>query len=175
MKRLLVGLAMITAAASAYSAGDAAILRVTKFVEINAPAAVVWEQVKDFDRLDKWHPAVVKDVIVKGENNVVGAVRLLTLSDGGTIREKLLAYDGKGYAMKYAILEGVLPVTSYVSTIKVEPTGKDTCKVTWSGTFKRKDLSATPAKDADDATATGTMESVYDGGLTNLKKQVEAE
>jgi carbon monoxide dehydrogenase subunit G len=173
MKRLLVALTLLFAAASAL-AGEAMILKVSKSVEINAPAAAVWGLVKDFDALNRWHPAVAKDEIIEGENNAVGAVRQLTLGDGGTIHEKLLAYDAQAHTMKYSILDGVLPVSAYVSTIEVTATGPASCKVTWSGAFKRKDTGESPAKDADDATATGTMESVYQGGLDNLKKLAEA-
>jgi mxaD protein len=172
MKRVLFALALMTA--SAAFAADAPTLTVTKSIDIKAPANVVWDLVKNFDGLNKWHPAVAKDQILEGKNNTVGAVRLLTLSDGGTIKEKLLAYDDAKHTMKYSILEGVLPVSSYESTISVE--GSTTAsKVTWSGTFKRKDLSATPAKDADDATAKTTMEAVYQAGLDNLAKLAEAE
>ena len=173
MKRLLLGLIVITA--SACSGGGAPVLNVSKSIEINAPATAVWEQVKDFDALNRWHPAVAKDEIVEGTNNVVGAVRVLTLGDGGTIREKLLAYDANAHSMKYSILEGVLPVSSYESTITVEQNGATASKVTWAGKFKRKDVGPTPAKGADDATAKTTMESVYQGGLDNLKKMAEAK
>ncbi|MGE0383847.1 MAG: SRPBCC family protein [Gammaproteobacteria bacterium] len=175
MKRFWVGLALLSAAASGHCAGDAPVLTVTRSVEIAAPAGEVWERVKDFDGLNKWHPAVAKAEIVEGGNNAPGAVRLLTLGDGGTIREKLLAYDAKGRSMKYNILEGVLPVSSYESTIKVEEASKQASKVTWAGSFKRKDTGPAPAKDADDATATSTIEGVYQGGLDNLKKISESK
>ena len=63
---------------------------------INASAGKVWKAVKDFNALNTWHPAVAKDDIVEGTNNTVGAVRLLTLKDGGTIKEKLLAFNDGG-------------------------------------------------------------------------------
>ena len=47
-------------------------------------------------RLNTWHPALASDEIVEGTNNTVGAVRLLTLKGGGTIKEKLLAYNAGG-------------------------------------------------------------------------------
>jgi mxaD protein len=175
MKRLLAALALLAASACAPSGGDAPVLTVEKSIDINKPASVVWDVVKDFDALNRWHPAVAKDEIVEGKNNTVGAVRVLTLGDGGTIKEKLLAHDANGRSMKYSILEGVLPVSSYESTITVEENGANASKVTWTGNFKRKDTSATPAKDADDATAKSTMESVYQAGLDNLKKMVEAQ
>ena len=75
--------------------------------------------------------------------------------------------------MRYSILEGVLPVTEYTSTITVAAAGKDRSTVTWSGAFKRKDTGDKPAADANDETATKTMSGVYQAGLDNLKKMLE--
>jgi len=150
-------------------------LHVTKTVTINADAAKVWDTVKNFDGLNTWHPAVAKDEIVSGKNNKAGAVRLLTLKDGGTIKEKLLAYSAHSQMMKYSILEGVLPVSGYTSTISVKSVGKGKTEVTWHGNFKRKNTGAKPAADQNDKTATDTISSVYQGGLDNLKKISEAK
>jgi len=147
-------------------------LTVSKTITIDAPAAKVWHAAKDFNGLNTWHPAVATDEIVEGKNNTVGAVRLLTLKGGGTIKEKLLAFDAAGRSFKYAILEGVLPVSDYTSTVIVTAAGKGKSTVTWSGSFKRKDTGDKPAADADDATATKTMSGVYEGGLDNLKKMM---
>ena len=46
-----------------------------------------------FDGLHKWHPAFAGDEITKGKNNEKGAVRVLTLKEGGgKITEELLAW-----------------------------------------------------------------------------------
>jgi len=151
-------------------ADEAKNLKVHEEVSIDAPSAKVWEKVSNFNDLGAWHPAVKTTEIVAGENNKVGAERLLTLQDGGTIKEKLLKYNAKAKTFKYSIIEGVLPVTSYVSSVTVKQIGKDKSLVVWDGTFKRKDTSATPAEGQDDATAVKVITSVYRGGLDNLKK-----
>jgi mxaD protein len=156
------------------SQGAAALLHTSKSVTLDAPASKVWKTVKDFDALNTWHPAVDKDQIVEGTNDKVGAVRLLTLKNGGTIKEKLLAYDPKVHSFRYTILEGVLPVSSYTSSFTVVSAGKGRAKVTWSGRFKRKDPSDSPATDANDQTALDTINGVYQSGLDNLKKMVES-
>ena len=150
-------------------------LAVTKTVTVNAPAAQVWAKVKDFNGLNNWHPAVAKDDVVEGENNKVGAVRLLTLKDGGTIKEKLLAFNANRHSFKYAIMEGVLPVSDYTSTVTVKPAGKDKSTVTWSGRFKRKNTGAKPGDNENDKTALDTMSAVYQAGLDNLKKISETK
>ena len=145
-------------------------LTASKTITIDASAAKVWHMAKDFNGLNTWHPAVATDEIVEGKNNTVGAVRLLTLKGGGTIKEKLLAFDPAGRSFKYAILEGVLPVSGYTSTLAVKSAGKDKSSVTWTGHFKRKNVGDNPADKENDKTAVDTMSGVYQAGLDNLKK-----
>lgn len=159
----------ITLPLGAIAAG-ANTLKVEESVEIKAPADKVWAKVSNFNDLGAWHPAIKSTQITSGENNKVGATRLLTLQDGGTVKEKLLAYNSKKMTFKYAIIESVLPVSSYVSSVTVMAEKDNTSKVVWKGSFKRKDLSDKPATGQDDEAATKTITSVYRGGLDNLKK-----
>ena len=160
---------------SGYSMAAAPQLHARKTTVIHASVDKVWAAVKDFDGLNTWHPAVAKDQIVEGKNNTVGAVRLLTLQDGGTIKEKLLNFSAAGHRFKYSIIEGVLPVSGYESSLAVKSIAADKTLVTWSGSFKRKDLGDHPADNANDKTAVDAIGGVYQGGLDNLKKLVEAK
>ena len=164
----------ISMLASGYGLADAPLLHVRKTVVIDAPADKVWAAAMDFDGINTWHPAVAKDVIVEGKNNTIGAVRLLTLQDGGTIKEKLLGFDAAGHRFRYAIVEGVLPVSNYIASFTVKSVAPQKTLVAWSGRFKRKDLGPTPADNANDKTAVDTIGGVYRAGLDNLKKVVEA-
>jgi mxaD protein len=150
-------------------------LSTSKTVEIDASATKVWHAARDFNGLNTWHPAVATDELVEGKNNTPGAVRLLTLKGGGTIKEKLLAFNGAGRTFKYSILEGVLPVSDYTSTFVVKSIGKNKSSVTWSGHFKRKNVGDNPADNENDKTAVDTIGGVYQGGLDNLKKMLEAQ
>jgi mxaD protein len=177
MKILRISLAIFAASASASAAPAASaaapFLHVRKSIIIDATVGKVWAAARDFDALNTWHPAVAKDEIVAGKNDAVGAVRLLTLKDGGTIKERLLAFDAAGHSFRYAIVEGVLPVSHYTSTFRVRPAGPHQAEVTWSGQFQRKDTGGKPAEGADDKTALTAIGGVYEGGLDNLKKVVE--
>jgi mxaD protein len=164
---------MIPVLASGAAFAAAPKLHVTQSIEINASAHKVWKAVESFDSLNTWHPAVAKDEIVEGKNDVPGAVRLLTLKDGGTIKEKLLAFEPQAHKFRYEILEGVLPVSDYRSTVSVVSAGKGKSTVTWTGNFRRKDTGDNPADNANDKTATDTITGVYQGGLQNLKKMLE--
>jgi mxaD protein len=149
-------------------------LMVTEKAEIKAPIAKVWAAVKDFDSLNKWHPGFSKDEIVKGKNNTPGAVRSLTIKDGPTFTEELLAFNDKHHSYKYRIIESPLPINNYESTISLKA-GKDgTTEVTWSGHFMRKNPSDNPPEAESDAGVTKLIQGVYQGGLGNLKKMFES-
>jgi mxaD protein len=175
MKLIHTLLFAVLAGGSSLTFAAAPELKVSKSIDIAASADTVWAKVKNFDSINTWHPAFAKDEIISGKNNVVGAERLLTMGDGGTIKEKLLGFDDKNRSFKYEIIEGVLPVSDYKSTMSVKSTGKNTSRATWSATFKRKDVSAKPAAGADDDTATKTVNGAYQAGLDNLKKISEAK
>jgi mxaD protein len=161
--------------ASGYAWAAAPRLTTSKTVTIDAPASKVWNTVKDFNGLNTWHPAVATDELVEGKNNTVGVVRVLTLKGGGTIKEKLLAFDPKSRSFKYAIVESVLPVSDYTATLVVKPAGKNKSAVTWTGHFKRKNVGDNPPDSENDKAAVDTINGVYKGGLDNLKKIAEAK
>ena len=165
----------ISLLASGLSVAAAPQLTVKKTVTIAAPADKVWDAAKNFDGLNTWHPALASDEIVSGTNNTVGAVRLLTLKGGGTIKEKLLGYDETGHRFRYAILEGVIPVSHYTSSFVVTSLGANKTLVTWSGHFKRKNLGDSPPDAENDKAAVDAISGVYQSGLDNLKKIVEAK
>jgi mxaD protein len=58
----------------------------------------------------------------------------------------------------------------FVSHITVSPGAKGGSHVTWVGTFKRKSTSDTPPEGENDEAALKLINSVYGGGLDNLKK-----
>jgi mxaD protein len=175
MKLISATALALTVLASGYSVAAAPELHVHKTVTINASADKVWNLVKDFNGLNNWHPAVAKDDIVEGTNNTVGAVRLLSLKGGGTIKEKLLAFDAAGHSFRYAIVEGVIPVSGYTSRLSVKSAGDNKSTVTWSGRFKRKNVGDNPGDSENDKTAVDTITGVYQAGLDNLKKLAEAQ
>ena len=61
---------------------------------VPADAETVWRVVRDFDGLPTWHPAISASELEDGaRTDQVGAVRHLTLGDGGAVRERLVALD----------------------------------------------------------------------------------
>ena len=89
---------------------------------IDAPAERVWREVRDFNALPRWLPAVA-DSRIEGDAppDQIGCVRAFTLKAGGALREKLLALSDFDYSVCYAILESPMPVSNYVATLRLAP------------------------------------------------------
>ena len=126
---------------------------------INKDAASIWALAGDFNSLNVWHPAVASSEL-QGEGTTPGDTRLLTLADGATINEELLAYEPETMSYQYAITESPLPVIDYVSTLKLEAIDDTQTKVVWSSNFM--------AKDATDEQAAEVIKGIYVSGLDAL-------
>ncbi len=143
-------------------------------IEIQAPAAAVWEVVKDFGGMARWHPDV-KEVRAEG-GNAPGATRVLIFEDGGVIEEKLEKYDAQKMSFFYRITEvdvNVLPVTNYSSWFSVKDKGDGTSIVEWKGAFYRGFMGNSPPPELNNDAAKAAVDSVYSAGLESLKKIVE--
>lgn len=104
---------------------------------VPADPDTVWRVVRDFDGLPTWHPAISgSELEGDARTDQVGAVRRLTLGDGGIVRESLVALDDRERRLTYAILECPFPVRDYRSTIRVHPvTSTGESFVVWSVLF----------------------------------------
>ncbi|MEJ2886823.1 SRPBCC family protein [Actinomycetospora aeridis] len=104
---------------------------------VPADADTVWRVIRDFDGLPTWHPAITTSELEGGAiADQAGAIRRLTLGDGSTVRESLVALDDRERRLTYAILECPFPVRDYRSTIHVQPvTSTDESFVVWTVLF----------------------------------------
>ena len=104
---------------------------------IDAPAARVWELIRDFNALPDWHPNIAESRIEgAAPSDQVGCVRAFRLNDGGFIREKLLALSDYDYCCVYSILESPMGVESYIATLKLTPiTDGNRAFAEWSAEF----------------------------------------
>ena len=104
---------------------------------LGAPAARVWERIRDFNALPDWHPAITESRIEGGgPADQVGCVRAFRLKDGGFIREQLLALSDFDFSVTYSILESPMGVENYVATLKLTPvTDGDRTFAEWSAEF----------------------------------------
>jgi polyketide cyclase/dehydrase/lipid transport protein len=86
-----------------------------KAISTATPEAA-WKKIGDFCGIATWHPAVEKCVLSDD-----GKMRTLSLKGGGTIVETLVSRDDNAHSYTYEIVSSPLPVSDYVSTIKVLP------------------------------------------------------
>ena len=158
-----VSLRRALALAALFSAGVASAgeLQVSVSQTLSASPEEVWQEIGRFGQLS-WHPAVATTV-VRGNPERTGAVREVTTVDGAVLVEKLVAHAAGQHSMSYRILRSPLPVTGYVSTLRVQPGPFGGSKVVWSSHFRR-----TAA--VDDAAARQAVEGIYRAGMQSLVK-----
>lgn len=159
--------------------------KVKETITINASPDKVWSIIKDYGDMS-WLPAVASTTVEGG--NKKGAVRVLTLKDGGTITEKLKKYNEKKMEYAYKITEmstaktiqhsgqeekvPVLPVNNYAASIAVKGKG-DGSVVTWKAGYYRAYMNNNPPEEMNEDTANSAVTSVLKEGLENLKKLAE--
>jgi carbon monoxide dehydrogenase subunit G len=151
--------------------------KVVETVEINAPAAQVWEVIKDFGTAHTWLPMVENTESEGG--NVAGAKRTLLLGPDVKVYETLKKYNAEKMMYSYKIPNEthdvtILPVNNYSSTITVKDKG-DTSEVIWKGAFYRGYPNNDPPPELSDEAAVAAVTGLYQAGLTNLKEMVEAQ
>jgi uncharacterized protein YndB with AHSA1/START domain len=147
--------------------------KVVEQVTIEAPPATVWARIHNFDALKDWHPAIAESAADKG--NEEGSVRLLKLKGGGEMTETLETHDEAKMRYSYRAKDGgALPVSNYTSTLSVRGEGNQSV-VEWRGAFYRGYPNNDPPPDKNDEAAVRAITGVYQSGLANLKKLVEAK
>jgi len=126
---------------------------------LNASAEQVWNIIRGFDALPRWHPAIARSEEIR---EGAKTRRKLTLHGGGEIVEELEQHSDGSRSYSYTILHSPLPVAGYRSELSVRDEGPGRCKVRWSSTFE-----PTGGSEAD---ATALIRGVYQAGFENLKK-----
>lgn len=132
---------------------------------INASVGRVWDRVRDFNALPRWHPRIrdsrIEDAL---PSDKVGCIRNFNLQNGDNIREQLLGLSDYDMFCTYAILESPMPLSDYIATLRLTPvTDGDRCFVEWSAEF-----SADPAD--EDALVNGIGTDVFQAGFDALKR-----
>lgn len=134
----------------------------TVSIEIPATADSVWQLMGGFDTLPDWLPFIPKSVSQEG-----GRVRTLTTSDGGTVIERLEAFDNRQRSYSYSIMQAPFPVVDYLSTITVYATAdSNVARVEWTGRFTPVNVS--------DSEAEALFAGIYRDGLQALKNNFAA-
>lgn len=132
---------------------------------INAPADKVWERIRDFNGMPRWHPRIRESRIENGEpSDRVGCVRDFNLQNGDRIREKLLGLSDYDLFCTYAILESPMPLTDYIATLRLTPiTDGNRTFAEWTAEFECEEAVA-----EDLVNGIGT--NVFQAGFDALKR-----
>lgn len=161
MRIVRIGLAALAATVALSAAAHAA--EVKKSGQAQGTPADVWAVVGDFCAIKDWHPAVVEcDEMEEGGDTY----RVLTLGDGGKIKEKLTNKGDTTYS--YEIIESPLPVQNYAATLTVsEDDGDEIAEVVWVAEFD-------PADGVEEAKAVEVISGIFDAGIEGIGKKAGA-
>jgi hypothetical protein len=151
-------LTLIAVAATFAWTAAAEAIEVKKRREAPGKPAEVWAVVGDFCAIKNWHPAVKEcEEFEEGGDTY----RVLTLGDGGKIKEKLTEKEDTSYS--YIIVESPLPVKNYKATLEVgEDDEPDRVEIEWEGEFD--------ANGVEDAEAEKIISGIYNDGVSGIKK-----
>lgn len=143
---------------------------------VKADVSKVWNVIKDFSALQKWHPLVtgVTTEMKKDETGADVLHRTISLKDGSKVIEKLIQASDEDMKLEYRMIDGALPVSGYRAVIVVKP-GQTAGEVVvnWTGRFYNKANKVDAPPGEDNATAVKAIEDFYAAGLPNLKQLLE--
>ena len=141
-------------------------IRIVRSTVINAPTDRVWALLRDFNGHDRWHPAVVKSTIERGQSaDRLGCVRRFFLRDGSELRERLLTLSDLEQTFSYCLLETPVPLFNYVAHVRLAPvTDGERTFIEWTAEFD-----CAPEREAELVSNIGN--GVFQGGFDALKRQ----
>ncbi len=137
---------------------------------IDAPASRVWERIRDFNGLPKWHPRIrdsrIEDAL---PSDKVGCIRNFHLQNGDMIREKLEGLSDYDMFCTYSILESPMPLEDNLATIRLTPvTEGERTFIEWSAEFSC-------APEDEDGLVGGIGADVFQTGFDALKRHFGGE
>jgi len=139
---------------------------VKKTITVKSSKAKVWRKISNIVGLPTWVVDVKKTVYLSKKKRGVGAIRLITFTDGNKIEEHVVAWKNKEY-FTYIATEG-LPLRAYVATISIKIKSKNNVQITWQSYLNSKKMS-----EKQFLVFLAFMGSFYEASLENLKALLE--
>lgn len=139
---------------------------VKKIISIKCPKGRVWRKISNIASLPAWAVDVKNTTYISKKKRGVGAIRLITFSDGSKIEEHIVAWENNEY-FTYVATEG-LPLRAYVATISIEKQLKNKTKLTWKSYLNSEKMTEKQFLEF-----LAFMGSFYEASLENLKKLLE--
>jgi len=135
---------------------------VKKTIKIKTSKDKVWRKISNIIGLPTWLIDVKKTIYLSKKKRGVGAIRLITFTDGNEIEEHVVAWKDREY-FTYIATEG-LPLRAYVATISIREKSNKLVEVTWQSYINSKKMS-----EKQFIELLAFMGSFYYASLENLK------
>jgi len=130
----------------------------SRSADVSGTMSAVWSMIGPFCAIKDWLPPVGTCT----ENGGVPPERTLVTKDGkATFVEAQTARSDAEHSYSYTFRSSPLPVTNYISTIRVVPKSDGVSTVTWSSTYVPD-----PGREKD---AEEALTGIYDAGLATIK------
>jgi len=139
---------------------------IEKTIKINTSKDKVWRKISNIIGLSSWLVDVKKTEYLSIKKKGVGAIRLITFTDGTKIEEHIVAWK-KGEFFTYVATEG-LPLRAYVATILIKNKTKARTELTWKSYINSKKMTEKQFLEF-----LVFMGSFYEASLENLKMLLE--
>ena len=140
-------------------------------ITINAKPEEVWNVIKDFGKIDSWHPSISK-VESDGKNRTI----YYSPRNDTPIKQKLENYNPEKMMYKTSITEVDIknfPVNTYTANISVKKNDDGTSTVLWKAAFYRAYVNNDPPPELNEAAAIKVVTEFFQAGLSNLKSTLE--
>jgi hypothetical protein len=143
------------------------VIRIIRSTIIDVPTDSVWAVLRDFNGHDRWHPAVAKSMIERGQSaDKLGCVRRFFLRNGTELRERLLTLSDLEQSFSYCLLETPIPLFNYVAHVRLTPV-TDGNRTFWEW---RCSFSTRKGDEAEMSRLVG--EDIYDAGFSAVRARV---
>jgi hypothetical protein len=129
---------------------------------VDAPIGRAWETIRRFDAVGELLPFVESSPMEEGRDpTAVGAVRVVTQTDGAVFREVLVAHSDAERFYSYTFVGSPIPVRNHRTSLRLLPiTDGDRTLAEWSSSFE-----IAPEAEAE---LVGMMEKNFLSGLRAL-------
>ncbi len=158
----VVGAFVLLAASHTTLAAEPEYVTIELEIDINKPAAEVWEKVGDYCDIGEW---LNVDCAITSGDGGMGTVRVLA---GGRVIEILVAATELSYGYTQPVVEGQF-YNLYHGFMEARPVTATTSKMVYTLVYDVSNLADQAAKDADIARRTG----MFEGALNNIKAIAE--
>ncbi|MFD0697562.1 SRPBCC family protein [Paenibacillus sp. GCM10027628] len=108
---------------------------IRKEIIIEAKPEQVWDAVRDVGAVHRrFVPGYTVDTHLDGNN------RILTLPNGGTVRELIVSLDDEARRLAYAVVEGRMPLEHHHATFQVLAESDSCSRLVWITDFLPNEL-----------------------------------